>query len=306
MNPTSVRALKTGIISNSPMVLMEFATQLKTKFKKLSAAGKTIKLIVLPQNLKTGKLVGMSNILVIGDSCKDIHIYGKCERLCPEAPVPVFSPSYETQNLGMAGNVYQNIISLGLPATLKTNSVFIEKKRFVEEQTNHMFLRVDSGEQSVDRITGLTSDLLNSFKMVIISDYNKGFLLEEDIKFICENHNCVFIDTKKFLGDYCKESTYIKINKYEYNNSLRYIEENNWTHSKIIQTLGEKGCKLGDTLYPVEKVEIKDLCGAGDTFMASLCVHYLRTKDIDQSIKYANLCATKVVQKKGVNTINEF
>jgi len=248
----------------------------------------------------------MSNILVIGDSCKDIHIYGKCERLCPEAPVPVFSPSYETQNLGMAGNVYQNIISLGLPATLKTNSVFIEKKRFVEEQTNHMFLRVDSGEQSVDRITGLTSDLLNSFKMVIISDYNKGFLLEEDIKFICENHNCVFIDTKKFLGDYCKESTYIKINKYEYNNSLRYIEENNWTHSKIIQTLGEKGCKLGDTLYPVEKVEIKDLCGAGDTFMASLCVHYLRTKDIDQSIKYANLCATKVVQKKGVNTINEF
>ena len=41
-------------------------------------------------------------ILVIGDSCIDKFIYGKCNRLCPEAPVPVFLPSEFTTNPGMA------------------------------------------------------------------------------------------------------------------------------------------------------------------------------------------------------------
>ena len=245
----------------------------------------------------------MSKILIIGDSCKDIHVYGRCERLCPEAPVPVFNPVFETQNLGMAGNVYQNVIALGMPATLKTNQEVIEKKRFVEEQTNHMFLRVDTGEKSVNRIQDLTKGMLQSFNLVIISDYNKGFLSEDDIEFICNNHECVFIDTKKILGDYCKNCTYIKINKYEYNNSLKYIADNDWTKEKVIQTLGDGGCVLNGENYPVEKVEIKDLCGAGDTFMAALCVSYAKTKNISHSLKYANECATKVVQKKGVNTV---
>ena len=35
------------------------------------------------------------NILVIGDSCKDVFIYGDIERISPEAPVPVFKPTHE-------------------------------------------------------------------------------------------------------------------------------------------------------------------------------------------------------------------
>lgn len=248
----------------------------------------------------------MSKILVIGDSCKDIHIYGKSTRLCPDAPVPVFVPVYENQNLGMAGNVYQNVISLGIPATLKTNNVIIEKKRYVDESTNHMFLRIDSGEEKIERIKGLTKELLDQFELIIISDYNKGFLLEEDIKFICDNHNLVFIDTKKKIGDYCQNCSFIKINKVEYANSIDYIKSNSWTYKKIIQTLGSSGCRLADKHYSVDKVEIKDLCGAGDTFMASLCVSYLKNRNIFESMVFANECATKVVQMKGVNTINEF
>ena len=35
----------------------------------------------------------MSNIfLVIGEECTDEFVYGKAERLSPEAPVPVFIP----------------------------------------------------------------------------------------------------------------------------------------------------------------------------------------------------------------------
>lgn len=247
----------------------------------------------------------MSRVLVIGDGCKDIHIYGRCERLCPDAPVPVFVPNYEKQNLGMAGNVYQNVVSLGVPAILKTNNVIIEKKRYVEEKTNHMFLRVDSGEEKISRVENLTKDLVSDFDIIIISDYNKGFLLEEDIKFICENHPLVFIDTKKIIGDYCKDSAYIKINKDEYDASKFFIQNSEWAIKKVITTLGGKGCRLENKIYPVEKVEIKDLCGAGDTFLAALCVDYLSSRNIDKAIEFANRCATEVVQKKGVNIVNE-
>lgn len=247
----------------------------------------------------------MCKVLVIGDSCKDVHVYGRCERLAPDAPVPVFIPIYEKQNLGMAGNVYQNVVSMGQQAVLKTNNSIIEKKRYVHEETNHMFLRIDSGEGNVDRIEDLTVDFISNFDLIIISDYNKGFLLEEDIQFICENHDLVFIDTKKNIGDYCKDCTYIKINKNEYAASIDFISKSDWAKDKVIVTLGSNGCSLGNKTYPVDKVEIKDLCGAGDTFMAGLCVNYMKTKNIDQAIEFANQCATKVVQLKGVNTVDE-
>ena len=247
----------------------------------------------------------MSEILVIGDSCKDIYVYGSCDRLCPDFPVPSFIPSHEKQNLGMAGNVYQNILSLGARATLKTNSAVIEKTRYVDKKTNHMFLRVDSGEEKVQRVKGLTKNFLSKFKLIIISDYDKGFLLQEDIKFICENHEQVFIDTKKILGDFCKDSLFIKINQNEYQNSIEYINKTPSLKNKIIQTLASEGCKIGDEIFTVEKVEIKDSCGAGDTFLAALCFKYLDCLKITDSIVFANKCATQVVQQRGVNVIKK-
>jgi sugar/nucleoside kinase (ribokinase family) len=55
--------------------------------------------------------------------------------------------------------------------------------------------------------------------------------------------------------------------------------------------------------YPVEKVEIKDTSGAGDTFLAALSIEYCKSNDIDKAIEFANKCATIVVQKQGVVTI---
>jgi len=48
-------------------------------------------------------------ILVVGDSCKDVFIYGDIIRLAPEAPVPVIKPMYEKENPGMADNVRVNL-----------------------------------------------------------------------------------------------------------------------------------------------------------------------------------------------------
>ena len=58
----------------------------------------------------------MKKVLVIGDICKDVSHYVKCERLCPEAPVPVVTVVETKSNDGMAGNVARNIKSLGLEA----------------------------------------------------------------------------------------------------------------------------------------------------------------------------------------------
>ena len=67
--------------------------------------------------------------------------------------------------------------------------------------------------------------------------------------------------------------------------------------------MGSAGCSYDGKIYPVDKVDIMDVSGAGDTFMASLCVKYTETEDIISSIEYANECAAKVVRKKGTTIL---
>ena len=54
----------------------------------------------------------------------------------------------------------------------------------------------------------------------------------------------------------------------------------------------------------MEAVEIKDVSGAGDTFMAGLAMKYVQTENIDEAIHFANTCAMRVVQKKGVAVLD--
>ena len=59
---------------------------------------------------------------------------------------------------------------------------------------------------------------------------------------------------------------------------------------------------MGET-FSVNEVSVKDVSGAGDTFMAGLVVKYIKTLDIKESIHFAQECTTTVVQKIGVVTI---
>ena len=67
--------------------------------------------------------------------------------------------------------------------------------------------------------------------------------------------------------------------------------------------MGGDGCEYKGKRYPVNKVEVKDVSGAGDTFMAALAVHYTDTEEIESSIKFANECASTVVRKKGTSVL---
>ena len=241
-------------------------------------------------------------VLVVGEACRDIFNYGVCNRLCPEAPVPVFNSIRTIENGGMAVNVQQNLLSLGVDAQLLTNKNWkdITKTRFIDHRANHMFMRLDCNDQQYGRAKVKRIEY-DKYDAVIISDYNKGFLLEEDVKFIAANHKLVFLDTKKLLGNWCNDVKFIKINNYEYEKTVHKLSAR--IKKKLIITLGAEGAKYNDIIYPVPQVEIKDVSGAGDTFIAALAVKYVETKDIAESIACANECATKVVQKRGVNTL---
>lgn len=242
----------------------------------------------------------MKQILVVGESCRDVFVYCDSFRLCPEAPVPVLNIIDQRENPGMAGNVRRNIESMSGKVDIHTNSNWYEltKTRYVHQETNHMFFRVDS-TQKIERSD--ISKLDFDYDAIVISDYNKGFLTTEDISYICKNHPNVFIDTKKTLGDWVNKAKFIKINDVEYKNSKPYLTKE--LSDKIIHTMGGLGCEYQGKRYPTKKVEVKDLSGAGDTFISAFVVKFLETDDVGESIKYANQCASKVVSQRGVSVI---
>lgn len=249
------------------------------------------------------------NVLIVGDTCFDEFVYGTAVRLAPEAPVPVFNPINKTTNNGMAGNVVENLQALGLQTHFISNSEPIPSKtRYVDDRSGQILLRVDANDK-VKRIE--TNELKeihnNQYKgtkidAIVISDYDKGFLEEEDIDFICKNNSNVFIDTKKILGGWCKYASFIKINHVEYQRTDYTIHELG-IEDKMIITLSSKGCQHKNKIYPVEKVQIRDVSGAGDTFLSGLVSEFILTKDIEKAIIFAQQCATVVVQKPGVSTI---
>ena len=248
------------------------------------------------------------NILVIGDSCTDIFTYGNVYRLAPEGPVPVFNPSHSQSSGGMALNVHRNIVAIGANATLICQEEEIYKTRYVDYRTNSLLLRIDTNDKSTRISREIISKIKNNYYLdvaydaIIISDYCKGFLEEDDISFIGRNNKNVFLDTKKILDEWCKNVSYIKINETEYERTLHTIEKLN-INKKLIITKSDKGCEFDGNIFPVEKVNIKDLSGAGDTFISGLAVEFARSNVIFISIVFVQECATKVVQKKGVCTI---
>ena len=242
----------------------------------------------------------MSKVLVIGESCTDIFIYGKSERKSPEGNGPVFVPLYETYGAGMAANTANNLGAMGIEAHLHSDDGNITKTRYINENTNELYLRVDEND-FVKRINLNDLPDLNQYAAIIISDYCKGFLTEDDISEIASKHNLVIADTKKKLGEWCKNLKFIKINRLEWQNNKDTIRDNEWLFDKIICTLDKTGTSHKHITYPVIPIENADVSGAGDTFVAGFLAKYLDSNNVGESIKWGNYCAGEVVKQKGVS-----
>ena len=240
----------------------------------------------------------MRKILLIGETCEDVFIYGTCDRINPEAPTLIFKPTTYKVNPGMAANVKLNIESLGFECDFITNDKLIKKTRYVDEKSNYILLRTDENDEC-DPLTTIHSLYPSEYDITIISDYNKGFLTESLISHIAQQSRITFIDTKKQLGGWVKNCDFIKINEKEYNENKEFIDNN--LYDKTIVTLGDEGCRFKGVNYPAFKIEVRDVVGAGDTFLAALALKYGTTSDMNLAINFANKCSASVVKKRGVS-----
>lgn len=253
-------------------------------------------------------------ILIIGETCIDEYVFGVCNRVCPEAAALCFTRidngGSVKNNLGMAGNVYSNMVSLYPQAQIDilTNntdtSTKIIKRRYIDKRYNTIVFREDINDSS-NRII-LDQQNFEQYDAVVISDYDKGFLYEDDYETIAtkvSDKTIIFADTKKKMTDtIAKNLHYLKINFPEYKNIQNF--DSIKTLCSIIVTNGGEGATLffGEKAetFPTSKIEVRDVCGAGDTFLAGLVVKMLLSRNIVDSINYANECAGKVVSKLGV------
>ena len=245
-----------------------------------------------------------NKVLVIGESCTDIFIYGTSERKSPEGKGPVFIPKYEKYGVGMAANTTNNLAAMAIDVDIFSDSGNIIKTRYVDVDTNELYLRVDENDY-VERININELPDLNQYDAIIISDYCKGFLTEDDISEIASKHSLVIADTKKKLGNWCKNLKFIKINRLEWEISKDVIRDNEWLFDKIICTLDKTGTAYKHTTYPVVPIENADVSGAGDTFVAGFVARYLDSEDISVSIDWGNYCAGEVVKEKGVSVFRK-
>jgi bifunctional ADP-heptose synthase (sugar kinase/adenylyltransferase) len=226
--------------------------------------------------------------------------------MCPEAPVPVFNPIRTTTNPGMAGNVVENIKAIRPEAEI----VFwhqieeITKKRIVDEKSNQMIVRIDDGEIKPVQEFGFLSperrSVIQESDVVIVSDYQKGYLSDETLIQIGQHARFSVLDTKRKLTQEIVNSfSFIKLNEHEAENNKEFEKAEN-----IIVTLGAKGALTYGELLHVQQwpVETIDVSGAGDTFTATFAVNYFETQNLSSSIWHANAMSARVVSKRGVAT----
>ena len=146
-------------------------------------------------------------ILVVGDVIMDEFLWGRVERISPEAPVPVVQVEEESLVLGGAGNVVNNIISLGGQALLcgvigndvmgrelvhmlqkmnsPTHGLVVEDRRPTTIKTrvvahSQQVVRVDREERefvseaSIESITTTIKEQVGSIDAIVVADYGKG------------------------------------------------------------------------------------------------------------------------------------
>ena len=239
-------------------------------------------------------------VLLIGETCEDTYIFGSVDRISPEAPVPVLVHEETVTALGMSENVKKNLQAFGVHVTHITNKKLIKKKRVVHSSSKQQLVRIDEDDH-VDPIKPAEvkmAFLVSQYDAIVISDYDKGFVSIEDLITFCQNFNGpVFIDTKK-KDLFSAQNVIFKINQREASTLRVQPAEQN-----LIITAGGQGAYYMDKLYPSEKVNVFDVVGAGDTFLAALVAEFIKENDMEASIKIANKASAIAVQNYGCYTL---
>ena len=197
-------------------------------------------------------------VLIIGDVMIDSYLWGKVERISPEAPVPIVSVEKRDKRLGGAANVALNIQAMGATPVLcsvigtdldgdnfitllKQNKLTADGiirskprvttiKHRVISGSHHM-LRVDSEvdsnitRQEEDNLIKVAKKLIATCDAVIFEDYDKGVItkevIEQIIYFCNENNIPTIVDPKKRNFLHYKNASLFKPNKKEMKEGLK-------------------------------------------------------------------------------------
>lgn len=234
-------------------------------------------------------------ILLIGDDCLDVYQFGTVDRISPEAPVPVFKMGHKEERPGMARNVKVNLEELGCDVTYLPGRTSV-KTRLIDSRSKQQICRID--DDAISRPISFETEIPNIYDAIVISDYNKGSISYELVEeIIVASYNLkipVFIDTKKHDLERF-QGAWVKINEHEYSQIKSEC-------TGLIVTKGSKGAKVlyHDIDLPAVPVEVVDVTGAGDTFLASFVFSYLYNNgDLNKSIEFAIKASSITVQHLG-------
>jgi D-beta-D-heptose 7-phosphate kinase / D-beta-D-heptose 1-phosphate adenosyltransferase len=243
-------------------------------------------------------------VLVLGDVIIDKYIYGTSERLSPEAPVPVVKYQREVETRGGAGLVYENLKSLGVDVTLfETEQPSSIKTRVICD--GHYVTRIDD-DKHADGTAVLDIVRENNFSQydyVILSDYNKGVLdcSLEIIKHI-NKFNCkIIVDPKEHANQY-KDAWLVKPN----NSEFTKFGFNDWQGNIITTNAGDNVvASIDNTEYniPVEPVEVSDVTGAGDCFLAAFVYGLTKQYNYKRCLELAVKGSREAVKHVGTHTL---
>ncbi len=239
-------------------------------------------------------------VLVIGDVIIDKYIYGTSIRISPEAPVPVITYIEEKETKGGAGLVYENLKSLGVDVDMfETLGPVSVKTRIICD--GHYITRIDDDKpaKGMEVLKQVQETDFSKYDYVVLSDYNKGVLDEarEIIKHI-NTFNCkVIVDPKENQWFY-EGAWLVKPNYSEFES----LEFDNWQGNIITTNAGEEVVATIDGKryeVPVDNLEVADVTGAGDCFLASFVYALTKGYDYEKAIKVAVRGSTESVKHAG-------
>ena len=239
-------------------------------------------------------------VLVIGDVIIDKYIYGTSTRISPEAPVPVITYIEEKETRGGAGLVYENLKSLGVDVDMfETPGDISVKTRIICD--GHYITRIDdeASAKGMEVLKQVQETDFSKYDYVVLSDYNKGVLDEaKDIIAHINKYNCkVIVDPKENAWFY--EGAWLVKPNYNEFHDLGFDE---WQGNIITTNAGEEVIAHIDGKnyeIPVDNLEVADVTGAGDCFLASFVYALTKGYDYEKAIKVAVRGSTESVKHAG-------
>ena len=239
-------------------------------------------------------------VLVIGDVIIDKYIYGTAERLSPEAPVPIVRHQTTFERSGGAGNLYANLKSLGVDVELLdlSNRKCVKTRVFCD---GHYVTRIDNDYHTdgIESLIAIQNINFSQYTYVILSDYNKGVLdqSKEIIKHINQFGCKVIVDPKK-SASYYEDAWLIKPNMLE--ESQYGFGQHHWNWI-VTDAKGPVRARIDKVMYTVqpEQVEVNDVTGAGDCFLAAFVYSLTKGYDYTKCLAIAAKGATHSVKHTG-------